>query len=864
MKTSTCNLQWTFSSDDLIFPKVLPEENEFFLISNFYCENWKKVKIKWTFGWIPQGFVELSCSVDSHPVYWDTYNVLSYKHYTPETHDWVLLYLEKFFNLSPLQATKISNYFNDENVLEQLKEKYEDVLSIKRLFLTEKRKKEFLKKAENHFLFTELRYYLYQFDFSESDVLSIGRTFWRDAFNEIKDDPFNIMKSPGISFKKADKLFLETWWDKKSIKRICASLYEIIDTFCFTYRSTYLYESELRTLLQDSLHIIIDDTLFNTILNLRNVNSKDFDDTLNTTVYSTLVIFTDNTMLSRCIFLEEYFTWEKYSASWMSDVLSSKSKTYDFDESELTLPDNKIMNTQQKEAIKNVFLNKLSIITWYGWTWKSTIIQKIVEKCEKEDLSYCLLVPTGKAVDVLINITWKYDKCSTIHRKIGILGDWKEWQHTISENVIIIDESSMISLWLFYSLIHALPDFIQKENKRIIFVWDQNQLRPIGIWQPFNDLLKLSETHSQLITTSKLTEVYRQKQDSLILENSKKIAEYIYNKSSNTFSITKNSNDWEWLDISWMSSTEIEDRVFSDIKSNWWDNTKDVILTPQYKWTNGVNEINTRVQGYLQRNNPNMLKYGYHTFYINDRVMHTDTNWYRENEIWLVEVYPLHFYTPKLYKKIEKLESIYHDLLIDDVNDGSIIDRLIYNKRDNSFYIGQMKVWEYNEQDDTIVIYSSPKEIDNLSFDTNVYNGNWWTIVAIYDKNTWWVSEQWNIFNIPSVISKWVDPLCIVDFWDKLIMYTTKSIKGLRLFYASTVHKAQWSQFHTVYALCLPQHIYMLDRNWLYTMISRAQSKLYYYSTPQLTLEVQGKELQSKWRWIFMNLLNYLLTKKEV
>jgi len=49
----------------------------------------------------------------------------------------------------------------------------------------------------------------------------------------------------------------------------------------------------------------------------------------------------------------------------------------------------------------------------------------------------------------------------------------------------------------------------------------------------------------------------------------------------------------------------------------------------------------------------------------------------------------------------------------------------------------------------------------------------------------------------------------------------------------------QGSQFHTVYGICSPRDSFMTDKNWLYTMISRTQEQIYYFSTSEATIKSQ-------------------------
>lgn len=168
----------------------------------------------------------------------------------------------------------------------------------------------------------------------------------------------------------------------------------------------------------------------------------------------------------------------------------------------------KIISTTQKEAIQNALDYSISIITGGPGTGKTYTINKIVEELEKRHFSYCLLAPTGKAADRMGEVTGK--ETSTIHRKLGLtISEYIE-SNVIEEDYIIIDEFSMIDLKLAKILFENVSD-----NTRIVIVGDVAQLPSVGIGNVLNDLIE-----SNLIKTTKLSRVFRQQQNSGILENS--------------------------------------------------------------------------------------------------------------------------------------------------------------------------------------------------------------------------------------------------------------------------------------------------------------------------------------------------------
>ena len=89
----------------------------------------------------------------------------------------------------------------------------------------------------------------------------------------------------------------------------------------------------------------------------------------------------------------------------------------------------------------------------------------------------------------------------------------KDESNPLKADAIIIDEMSMVDVQLLSSLLRAIP-----ENKRIILVGDPDQLPPVGPGYPFGDMLR-----SGALPTVRLTEIFRQAQESLIVMNAHRV-----------------------------------------------------------------------------------------------------------------------------------------------------------------------------------------------------------------------------------------------------------------------------------------------------------------------------------------------------
>ena len=130
-----------------------------------------------------------------------------------------------------------------------------------------------------------------------------------------------------------------------------------------------------------------------------------------------------------------------------------------------------------------------------------------------------LAAPTGRAAKRLTEVTG--EEASTIHRLLEVGIDpasgqmvfGKDEEDPLKADAIIVDEMSMVDVLLLHSLLRAIVP-----GKRLILVGDPDQLPPVGPGFPFGDMLR-----SQSLPTIRLTDIFRQAQESLIVMNAHRI-----------------------------------------------------------------------------------------------------------------------------------------------------------------------------------------------------------------------------------------------------------------------------------------------------------------------------------------------------
>ena len=176
-------------------------------------------------------------------------------------------------------------------------------------------------------------------------------------------------------------------------------------------------------------------------------------------------------------------------------------------------------SSQQLEAIREAANSGLLLITGGPGTGKTTILNGILELLGRMQLRCLLAAPTGRAAKRLSEVTG--EDASTIHRLLeagidpatGKMFFARDEENPLKCDAVIVDEMSMVDIQLLHCLLRAIP-----QGKRLILVGDPDQLPPVGPGFPFGDMLR-----SGVLPSVRLTEIFRQAQQSLIVMNAHRV-----------------------------------------------------------------------------------------------------------------------------------------------------------------------------------------------------------------------------------------------------------------------------------------------------------------------------------------------------
>lgn len=321
--------------------------------------------------------------------------------------------------------------------------------------------------------------------------------------------------------------------------------------------------------------------LLNKAIDLLNINRSYIEDVLNNGVENVLNI--DGKYTTKSV-----YEAEKYIAMKMTQYKTQSKKFFDTDKlNEMIDSYCKKHNIELEENQRQFFHdwneNSILMLVGGGGMGKSWLQRILLEFIDTKNHSVALLAPTGKASKVMAGYTGR--EASTIHRKAGVFEDADEGVKAITEDIIIIDESSMCDIFILSKFFKALKN----SNARILFVGDDFQLPSVGVGNFLYDII-----HSNTIKVSRLKKVFRQS-DGGILNVSTDVREgnaFINDSADGRIVFGKDC-------VFWMTDQSyIRDGVIANYKRviERFDQDDIVILTPTNKGDLGTVALNREIQ----------------------------------------------------------------------------------------------------------------------------------------------------------------------------------------------------------------------------------------------------------------------------
>ena len=530
-----------------------------------------------------------------HPRYGFQFNASSYEALAPSDKDGIVMYLssDMFKGIGEKTAKNIVDTLG-EDAIKKIKEDYTCLLSVKSM--NEKKAKNLYERLIEFEGDQEFVLRLNTLGLSTEEALKVIAKHKVRLFEILEH---NIYELEGIvPFLKLDSIFLINNPENSDV-RIKALIKYTIKTLCFQTGDTMVSNEKVYIYLNKFFKESLDLNSFY-FCKVKLLESKE-------------IIEKNNFLM-----LYNFYECEKYISEKIS-YLNKIRADYKDDEILKYIDSyeeiyNMKFNIDQKEAIKNSIINNLFIISGGPGTGKTTIIKSVVEILKTIDNtitneSFALLAPTGRSAKRLSESV--HIPAYTIHKFLKWNKEIESFnlneENKAKEKIIIIDEVSMVDIFLFSSLLKALTN-----NVKLILVGDANQLPSIAPGNVLFDLLK-----SEKINKKYLNMIYRTKEGSYIIDFALKI------KNQETFETIENHKDFSFIHSSDENIKKYIKEVCNKIIKNNIDIDNFQVLAPMYKGENGIDNLNIIMQGIF--NAPSIdkkeIKVGEKIYRVNDKVI---------------------------------------------------------------------------------------------------------------------------------------------------------------------------------------------------------------------------------------------------
>ncbi|WP_240376482.1 ATP-dependent RecD-like DNA helicase [Bacillus piscicola] len=652
-----------------------------------------------------------------HPRFGRQFQATSYKKEIPTEKETLIAYLasDRFTGIGKKTAAKLVEHFGN-NVISAIlddPDKLKDIAG----FNEKKRKVIYQNMLENQGMERAITT-LTRYGFGMELAVKIYNTYHEETYSIVQNNPYQLVWDvKGVGFYKADRLGRSLGISYEDPDRIKAGVLYIL--FEKTMQDGHVYlphellVKEGAALLNENYEGVPEHLLEEALLELA---EEDKLITEEDRVYMSSLYYAEQGFVSKVNkMLKEGDDEASFSEAEFLEALGETEEELGIEYAD-----------QQKEAIQQALTSSLLILTGGPGTGKTTVIRAIVDIFARvhglsldrstykkgESFPILLAAPTGRAAKRMKESTGL--EASTIHKLLGYTGEEDEGafekgeKEPLDGKLLIIDEVSMVDMWLANQLFRAVP-----EGMKVILVGDEDQLPSVGPGQVLTDLLETKK-----IPVVSLSVVYRQAEGSSIIQLAHSIKD-----GALPASILQPYADRRFFSCNTQQTAEVVEQVCKSALKKGYTPMDIQVLAPMYKGPAGVNALNERLQ---QLFNPHEQK-----------------------------------------------------------------------KRKVSF--GETT---YSKGDVVLQLMNDPER--------EVFNGDRGIIEAVFNANET-ADKQMQI---------------VLSFEGKEVTYTRQELGQITLAYCSSIHKAQGSEFPIVIVPMLMAYRRMLQRNLLYTAVTRAQDYL--------------------------------------
>lgn len=567
--------------------------------------------------------IEAEGNFTSHPVYGEQFKIEHYRIVPPDDIQSIERYLGSgaVKGVGEALAARIVKHFGTDTyrVIEEEPERLAEVKGI-----SERKAREIAVTVYEKRDAREAMTFLQKYGISNTLAIRIYESYGSGLYGVLKENPYQLAEDiQGIGFRIADEIAARIGIHTDSDFRIRSGiLYTLMlaggEGHCYLPQDMLLKKAgELLGLEPD----VMEPQLGNLAMDKKLVIKRPADSEEPCKVYASNYYYAELNCAKMLHDLNISIDGEMLPAE-EKDILARIDQI----EEELGIE----LDELQKKSVRESVTNGIFILSGGPGTGKTTTINAIIRYFLSEGMDIYLAAPTGRAAKRMEEATGYESR--TIHRMLELNGAVSEEakaarferneENPLEADVIIVDEMSMVDIFLFQALLKAIT-----VGTRLILVGDVNQLPSVGPGQVLQDIMDSGRFPSVV-----LEKIFRQAGESDIVWNAHRIHAgeelALNNKSRDFFFLERNNTDVIYKHMIQLITEKLPPYVGTqpyDIQ----------VLTPMRKGKLGVETLNGILQRYLNPASDTKKEYisGDVLFREHDKVMQIKNNYQLEWEV---------------------------------------------------------------------------------------------------------------------------------------------------------------------------------------------------------------------------------------